>query len=102
MKKLVLLGLIVALLMGCSSEENPDDWKYVDCGTFVSVDIIPTSFNESIKCKVVSTEGTFIVYGGMSDEGNQAVAKIQKKIADLEKQKRFLNGKGIQTLQLRQ
>jgi hypothetical protein len=56
----VLLGVMLA---GC---EGPKIIASQDAGTIVSANVVPTSFNESIKTTVDTTLGTFLVYGTFS------------------------------------
>ena len=70
MKPIVIFALIfVSIVSGC--DKKTTIWKSV--GTFVSCDVIPTSFNECIKSRIETTEGVFIIKGIMSGRKGEVV-----------------------------
>jgi hypothetical protein len=63
-KKLsVILLMFVLMFAGCKEREP---CTLEEAGELISVTVIPTSFNESIKSTVVTTDYTFIVRGCVS------------------------------------
>jgi hypothetical protein len=63
-KKLsVILLMFVLMFAGCK-EKQPCVQE--DAGELISVKVIPTTWNESIKSSVVTTDYTFIIYGCVS------------------------------------
>ncbi len=60
------------LLFGCSKKEPV---TYIDVGTLITIDSIPTSFNEAVKCRVETTEGIYIIWGNISGEKDSLVKK---------------------------
>jgi len=52
---------------GCESKAFTDEVvTNREAGEIVKITLVPTSFNESIKSNVETTEGSFIVVGSMS------------------------------------
>jgi len=69
---LIVIICSFIFLFGCSEKESP---TYVNVGTLISIDVIPTSFNESIKCKIETTKGIYIIWGTISGEKGALVRK---------------------------
>lgn len=55
--KCIIMVLLSIVLCGCTEKEI----KCTDAGEFVSSTMVPTSFNELVKCTVTTTKGTFVV-----------------------------------------
>jgi len=71
MKTIMILAVVLlvvcgsVLIYGCR-DKSPV--TYMDVGTLVSIDVVPTSFNEHIKCRVETTKGVYIIRGIVSGE----------------------------------
>ena len=80
MKMIVILAamLLVAcgsvLICGCRNR-HPHPVTYIDVGTLVSIDVVPTSFNEHVKCRVETTKGVYIIRRIVSGEKGVLVRK---------------------------
>lgn len=65
----VIIILAFVSLIGCESELISKE----DAGEIINITSVPTSFNESIKTGVETTNGTFIVRGTISAMKGSAV-----------------------------
>lgn len=78
MKTIVILAVV--LLVACGSVliygcKNRPSITYTDVGTLVSIDVVPTSFNEHVKCRVETTKGVYIIRRIVSGEKGALVRK---------------------------
>ena len=59
----IILFLMVLLISGCEDSPKPELIETVDAGLVSDGDIVPTSFNESIKSIIKTNKGIFMVRG---------------------------------------
>jgi hypothetical protein len=69
-----ILLLLLILLIGC----QPTKTEIKEVGTLISITVVPTSFNESIKSTVITTKGNFTVYGNLSGLLGEQVRLVSK------------------------
>lgn len=64
MKNIVIFSSIILMVgMLVSSCDKPPVATWQPVGTLISMEVIPTSWNERIKSRVETTEGIFIIWG---------------------------------------
>lgn len=78
---MIVLVVILIIIMSSGCNKKSTTWESV--GTFISCDVIPTSFNEAIKSRVETTEGVFIIKGVMSGRKGEIVYISNKGILSM-------------------
>lgn len=62
-KYMIVVLTVLLVVGGCDSPETPTLSEKIDAGRVIDADIVPTSFNESIKITIKTDQGIFTVSG---------------------------------------
>lgn len=74
MKNLIVILFVAFALCGCKKTEI----QQKPVGTLITIDVIPTSFNDQAKSRVETTEGVFVIVGITSGIKGEPVSLISK------------------------